>query len=187
MSGYEGVPGMNQGGLIGMAMQALVAPQLGSLMGQYGYAPMGVGHDRNTYDVMRNQQFTQAQQEAMRMASELDRDNYLQTFRGVAAMTGTPWGAQQQRASRQLADTATYMSPLLAEMFPEVLDQMGGMRGSATVMANRMMMGSRYRVDPITGRMGMSAQTVGDLTKQIYQYLYNLDDLANMGGISAGQ
>jgi hypothetical protein len=187
MTGLEGIPFMNQPGLMGIGMQMFVAPQLQKLMGNYGMSPMGLGHDMNIYDVMRNQQFTQAQHAAMAMASESDRSNYMQTFRGMAAIAGTPWGAQQRRAARQLTDTAGALSPMLVEMFPELMDQMGGMRGSATVMANRMMLGSRYRMDPITGRMGQTAETVGAMSNKIYEDLYNQGDLSAMRGITAGQ
>ena len=187
MTGLEGIPGMNQPGLLGMMMQMMVGPKLQQMMGRYGYAPMGLGHDMNVYDVMRRQQFTQAQQQAMAIASESDEDNFLRTFRGLAAVTGTPWGTQQRRAARQLAETAGNFSPMLAEMFPEMLDQLGGMRGSATLMANRMMLGGRYRLDPVTGRMGMTAETVGQQARSIYRDLYESGDLSAMRGVTAGQ
>ncbi len=93
-TGFEGIPGSQQPGLMGMFTQSAIVPRLEQMMGQYGYAPMGLGHDMNVYDAMRHQQFTKAQREAMRIASESDRDGHLRTFRGVAAMSGTPWGAQ---------------------------------------------------------------------------------------------
>jgi hypothetical protein len=187
MTGLEGIPGMSQPGLPGMMMQAFLAPRLQQMMGAQGFSSMGVGHDMNVYDVMRQQQFTAAQHEAMRQASEMDRGNYLKTFRGLAAMSGTPWGAQQQRAARQLADSATFMSPMMAEMMPELLDEMGGMRGSATVLAQRMMLGGRYRLDPVSGRMGMTAESAGQISRNVYQDLFAGNNLSQMQGMTAGQ
>lgn len=186
-TGLEGLPFMEQSGVGGLAAQLLAGPALQGMMGQQGMTPFGLGHDQNVYDLLRRRQFTLLQQESMQQAAEKDRDGYMRTFRGLAAMTGTPWGSQQRQAARSLSDSAVQFSPILAQIAPDLLDQMGGMRGSAAVMAQRMSVGSRYRVDPLTGRMGYSADTIGQSAKQLYKDLYEDGDLAAMKGISAGQ
>ena len=183
--GMEGLP-FAQGGLIGMAAQILLAPYLQQAMGTRGMMPMGLT-DQNVYDLLRRQDFTQQYQDVLRRAAESERGNYMRTFRGIAMMTGTPWGAEQRAAAGQLSNLAVSASPLLAEMMPDFLDQLGGMRGSATVMAQRMMLGSRYRIDPVTGRMGQSADTVAQMSRRIYRDLYENGDLGAMKGVSAGQ
>lgn len=181
----EGLPFMSSqlGGLAAMG----ATPHLQRMMGDVGMVPMGVGHDQNVYDRMMNQRYTMMQLQAMQQASQQDRDNYMKTFRGLAAVSGTPYGADQRRAVQALANNATMMSPMLAEMMPGFLDQMGGSRGSATVMTQRMMDAGRYRLDPLTGRMGMSAESVGAISSQMYQDLFSTQNLPNMRGVTAGQ
>ena len=182
---FEGVPGFNTplGMMAGMAAQ----PAAYRMFGQVGMMPMGVGHDQNVYDRLMNQRFSQMQLRAMQEAATSDRDNYMQTFRGLAAMTGTPFGAEQRRAAMSLSNMAVTAAPLFAESMPEFLDQMGGMKGSATVMARRMIDAGRYRVDPVTGRMGMSAETVGAASNRLFSDLYSNENLPEMKGLTAGK
>ncbi len=181
----EGLPFTS--GPMGSMVAMAATPSMQRMMGEVGMTPMGVGHDQNVYDRMMNQRFTMMQMQAMQQASQADRASYMQTFRGLAAVTGTPFGAEQRRAAQSLSNTAAMMSPLFAEMMPEFLDQMGGQRGSATVMARRMIDAGRYRVDPVSGRMGMSAESVGAISNRLYGDLYSGDNMARMKGVTAGQ
>jgi len=171
------------GGLAGMAM----AGPLARLTGAAGMVPMGVEHDQNVYDRIRNQQFSLMQMQAMQAAAQADRDAYVRTFRGLAAVTGTPFGGEQRRAATALADSAVAMSPFLVEAMPDLLDQLGGVRGSNAVMARRLVDAGRYRIDPVTGRMGMSAASVGAMAGNIFGDLYSPQNLPRMQGITAGQ
>lgn len=181
----DGLPftGSPAGNLAAMA----ATPYMNRMMGEVGMVPMGIGHDQNVYDRMMNQRFTLMQMQAMMAASQADRDNYVKTFRGLAAVSGTPFGAEQRRAAQSLANATTMMSPLLTEMMPDFLDQMGGLRGSGAVMAKRMIDAGRYRIDPVTGRMGMSAETVGLMSNRLYGDLFSDDNLHAMRGVTAGQ
>lgn len=181
----DGLPFMQGqfGQLAGMAM----IPHMQQAFGQVGMTPMGLGHDQNVYDRMMNQRFTQMQMQAMQAAAESDRSSYMRTFRGLSAMTGTPFGADQRRAAQSLASSAVMFAPAFAEMAPDFMDQMGGSRGSATVMARRMIDAGRYRMDPVTGRMGMSAESVGAISNRLYGHLYSEDNLPRMRGVTAGQ
>src|SRR4051812_908216 len=104
----EGLPGM-QGQFGGIAAVA-ATPSLQRMMGQVGMTPMGVGHDQNAYDRLMNQQFTTMQMQAMQLAAQSDRDSYMKTFRGLAAVSGTAYGAEQRRAAMSLANSAVAMS-----------------------------------------------------------------------------
>jgi hypothetical protein len=183
--GTQGLPftGGQYGGITAMAMGG----PLHRMMGDVGMVPMGVGHDQNVYDRMMRQRYTMMQMQAMQQAAQADRDAYMQTFRGLAAVTGTPFGGEQRRAAQSLANAATTMSPLFAEMMPDFLDQLGGLRGSNTVMARRMIDAGRYRMDPVTGRMGMSAESVGAISNRLYGDLYSPENLPAMRGVTAGQ
>lgn len=182
----EGLP-FTGGPLGGIAAMA-ATPHLMRLTGAVGMTPMGVGHDQNAFDRLMDQRFTMMQMQAMQAAAAADREAYARTFRGLAAVTGTPFGAEQRRAAHSLASAATVLSPAFAEIAPDFLDAMGGTRGSATVMARRLIDAGRYRIDPVTGRMGMSGESVGLLSTQMYGGLYaDAGVLPQMHGVTAGQ
>jgi hypothetical protein len=157
------------------------------MMGQVGMTPLGIGHDQNVYDRMMNQRFTLARLQAVQAAADLDRQGYNQAFRGLAAMTGTPWGSDQRHAANQLSSLLAAGAPALADMFPDLLDAMGGSRGSAAVMTSRVMDAGRYRIDPMTGLMGMTPQTATATTQRLFSHLYDPANIARMNGLTAGQ
>ncbi len=180
-SGMEGSPLMGQLGSFGM----FASPAVRGMMGSAGYAPFGM-HDVNVYDQMRDLQYSQAQMAAMANAARHDRENFFRTFRGVAAMSGTQFGAQQRRAAYGMADLAGYAAPMMAHMNPEMLESLGGLRGSATLMTQRMMMAGRYRADPVTGMIGMTPGSASNIANNVYSGLYG-DDYRQMHGLTAGQ
>lgn len=175
------------GGMLGSAVGMAATPFVQQMMGQAGMVPMGVGHDQNVYDLLMNQRYTQMQMQAMRQAADSDRQAIFQTFRGLAAVTGTPFGAELRRATNALTSTAVMAAPMFAEMMPEFMDQLGGARGSATVMALRMMQAGRYRTDPVTGRMGMSPESAGGMANRLMEDLYAPEAIGRMQGLRAGQ
>lgn len=188
LSGMEGVPLLGgQGGpyqaLAGMAM----TPYYQRMLGGVGMIPMGVGHDRNVADTLRHMQFTQMQQAAMRQAAETDRVSFMQTAQGWAAITGTPFGAQQQQAASTLVNGAVLAAPIMASLMPDFYDSFGGLRGSAAVLASRTFDAGRYRIDPITGRLGQSAETSGVMAQRLMNDLYADESIAKMQGVSAGK
>ena len=186
MYGMEGLPFANMGPM-GMAAQMFLGPQIQQMGAGQGFTMLG-NTGMNPYDVMRNQRFTREFNESLRGAAEIDRGNYMRTAQGMAALTNTPWGADQYKAAYAMAGVATAMSPFIAQTpLAEMLDQFGGQRGSATVMASRMMLGSRYQIDPVTGQMGLSASSSQALHKQLYNDLFNNGKLSDMKGVTAGQ
>lgn len=187
-TGFEGLPFASGGSSMGaqLLQTMLIQPVLANMMGQAGYMPLGL-HDQNSFDLMQKVRFTQAHQQALSQAAARDRDMYLQTFRGVAHMFGQPFGADQRKAAMFLADTMSSMSPALAPIMPNLLDQLGGLTGSNAVMAHYMMMGGRYRLDPVTGQMGMSAKSVGDMSRRMFDRMFRRGELQRMRGLTAGQ
>lgn len=180
--GFGGTPLQGQNPLLSFGLQQLA----GNLMGRVGMAPMGL-NDRNVFDTLQNQRFFRMQQDLQRQAAELDRDSWQNTMRGIAHLTGTPWGAEQIQAARGISGAMAYAAPYLTQMAPEVMDEMSGYRGSAAVMAGRMMMAGRYRIDPVTGRMGQDANQVFAQAKDLYQDMYVTGAGRETGGLSAGQ
>lgn len=185
---FAGVPVLgDQSSPVGLLANLALQPYMQSVFGSHGLAPMGMQHDVNLSDSMRRQQFTNQQQQLLRQVAEEERSNFMRTFRGVGAMTGTPWGAQQEAAAASLSGYAVSASPFVAQMAPGVLEAFGGFRGSATVMANNMLLGSRYRMDPVTGRVGFSVDSNAALVRATYDDLYRQPGMPDMQGVTAGK
>lgn len=183
--GFEGTvlaePGLL--GILGMFAQ----PYLSRMMGQIGMTPTGLVPDQNVYDTLLHQRFTRMQMEAVRTAAAADHASYMRTFRGIAALFGTPWGAAQRQGAGTLADAVTTFAPTLVDMAPDFLEQLGGARGSAAVLARRMIDAGRYRMDPVSGRFGMTGESTGRVAMDLYQQLYDRQDLRDLQGVTAGQ
>lgn len=187
LTGFEGVPGFSGHGVTSLAMQLLAGPALQRMMGAAGMTPGGLLHDQNVYDVLQNRWFTQAYRSSLRDAAQADRESYLRAFGGLAALTGTPFGARQRDAAGSLADAAVSLTPLLAEAAPDFADQLGGSRGLASVMAYRMATGGRYRFDPATGLYDPSGSAAAAQARPLFSQLYEPFDLRATQGFSAGQ
>lgn len=182
---FEGLPGMGNG--LGAMAGMAAAPMIYRQFGQVGMMPMGVGHDQNFYDRLLDQQYTMQQMRAVQQAAEQDRVSMQQTMRGLAAITGTPWGHQQRQWAGSMTSAMVTASPFLVEAMPDLVDQMSGQRGSAAVMSRRLIDAGRYRVDPVTGRMGMSAESTSSVSRQMFQNMFAGDNFSQMQGFSAGQ
>lgn len=181
----QGLPGMGTpyGAVAGM----MAMPFLHQQFGEIGLAPMGLGQDRNMLDRMQAQQYYLVQMQAMQQAAEADRAAMFDTMRGAAYVTGTPFGPRQRQYANTLAGGLSAMSPFLADAMPDVLDQLGGSRGSAVVLARRMIDAGRYRLDPVTGQMGISGGAAGRAAMGVFEDLFAPHNLQAMHGLRAGQ
>lgn len=186
MFDLSGVPGMN--GPTGMIAQMFIQPFLSQLYSQMGMVPGQFLPTQNLMDFNREREFFTQHQGAMRLASEADRETYVRMLRGVAHMSGTPFGPGQMRAAQTIAGDMAAMGPIMASMMPNLFDELHGHRGSAQVMAHYMHMGGRYGVDPITGRTGLSGQSAGEMTRVMHQRIFGEGaNLAQLNGLSAGR
>jgi hypothetical protein len=167
--------------------QMLLGGQFQQLMARAGMTGMGLGHDQNIYDRIKAQNFQTQMQAQLKDSAQLDRSSYMNTMQGVAALAGVPFGGQQRLAAGRLADLAVNFAPMLAARDPDTLDKLSGSKGSAVVLAQRLAEGGRYRLDPVTGQMGVDPKSALNLTQNIMKDLYSDGNLANMKGISAGQ
>jgi hypothetical protein len=182
--GFEGIPGMSSNPLVAILAQPFLAEQ----MWNAGMTPMGLGHDINAYDIGRHRQFMNQQQQAMTMASARDRETFMRTMQGMSALAGRPFGSKQRRMAGVFGDILQTASPTLAMVAPDFLDQMGGMRGSAAVMASRFMQGGRYQVDPLSGQLGITPQTAASMSEQMFHEFYETPEGRTASrGFRAGQ
>jgi len=186
-------PDMNMAGLLGingpegMMLNMVLQPMLGKFLGDKfmsaQFLPMG-----NLYNQYRDKALFAAQQEAMRRGSEADQQTYVDMFAGMAQLAGTPFGVRERRAASTLAGDLSRIMPMIAPMAPELFDRLHGSRGSALIMAQQMNLGGRYMMDPLTGRTGLTGDSVAQLTKRVYDQLYGPDaDVREMKGLGAGR
>lgn len=178
-TGFEGIS-------TGQPMLDLVVQMFGgSFLDRMQQAPLGLS-PKNLYDRMQNLSLQRTHDELLRKASERDRYTYYDALRGYAAMAGTPWGAPQVEAAQGLAETMAYAGPTAAQLLPPmVLDALGGYRGLNVVMADQMFQGSRLRIDPTTGRSGMSGPQTERLSNDMYAWLSS--PAGRKVGLSAGE
>jgi hypothetical protein len=115
-----------------------------------------------------------------------DSEGIYRTIRGAAALAGMPFNRDQQQAARNLSATAAGFMPTLAAISPDFADAVSGERGSVQAMASQMMEANRYRVDPITGRMGFGAAANTDMVNEVFSTMFADDNMARMRGLRAG-
>ena len=186
-TGFENLPGFNSPGLMGFAMNSFVAPMMQQQMSRQGMIPGGLS-SQNMLDYTQNQQFQTQQQEMLRrVAGDTTQAGVVDFFRGGAEMTGREFDAPQRAAARQIGATAATFAPLLAQIMPEQLDAMSGRRGSAVVMAQKMSNTNRFRVDPVTGLMGMDPESTEQQFRTLYDEMFADENMANMRGVRAGE
>lgn len=184
-SPLEGLP--IPGGPTGQLLSLALGPKFQELMSKAGMTGMGLGHDQNIYDRFQAQQHQTQMQDQLRNSAQLDRASFMGTMKGAAAAMGVPMGGQQLLMANRFADLAVSSAPNIAQMAPELLDQLGGSRGSATVMTSKLANFGRYRMDPISGQMGTDPKSTQALASNIMGDLFSAKNIADMKGISAGQ
>lgn len=174
-------PGMS------LMLNTIMQPLLTSFIGNK-YMPAQFSAGGNLYSQMRMGDALRGQSIAMGNASQVDKGSIFKMIQGTAALTGQRFGARERESANQLAETISGFMPMAAQFAPDFVDSLNGTRGSATVMAQNMFKGARYATDPVTGRRGMSANSVGELSKNVYERLYgDRAEVSQMNGLTAGK
>jgi hypothetical protein len=176
-SGFEGTP------FEGLA--SLLQGPLRNLMAGVGMAPMGL-HDQNVFDFTRNRQFNMMQNDLLkRMVKEESDTTWTRNAQSVARVFGVPFGEEQKAMFQAGAGLAQMAGPMLATSRPGVLETLGGTTGSSTVMAARLIMASRQRMDPLTGQMGMDVGALEQMSKDLSRSFDR--DPTSLRGFTKGQ
>lgn len=178
---YSNMPG-------GPAVQ-LVAGMLGDSWAQKsGLANFGFQTHQNSYDMMKMKAMHIRNQQTLRAASASDIGSYEQTITGAFKMAGVDMNDPARQAEvKKLANSAASMSGVFANAAPEVLDMLAGPRGSSAAMAQSMISAGRYQIDPITGQVGMSGQSIANQANLVHQSLFAGDNYQTMKGLKAGE
>lgn len=177
------IPGMNnqQGTMMSMMMQ----PFLQGFLQNQGLAGMQFMGTQNIYDTMQATQMMQERQLAMVQATQADRAQMERMMKGATHLVGGQWN---QEAGDRLMKVGMPMFSMMAQMMPDLADQMMGSRGSATVMSQGIFAGGRYAIDPVSGMHGYSPDTTAHITRRVYEDMYGDDDaVRRMRGVRAGE
>ena len=183
-TGFEGLPLPNGplGGAAGLAAPSLLGPTFHRL----GLSPLGLGGEQNAYDLLRAQELAAAQGKAVRRAADADRAQTVRLAQGAAALAGLPFGAAERRLAETGAGVLAAASPVLTRLAPGTLDELGGATGSAAVLASRVFEAGRYRADPVSGKLGLSAGSAAAQADLLFSRLYADGTAARTAGLSAG-
>lgn len=177
--------GLEQFGFFGNVASMFGNYYLNNRFQSQGVLPMG---NAGSYmQALQARDLINQQQALTRNVAPLDQQSMFNTFKGVAATLGVPFGEQQQHAARQMASTITQIAPVLNMQAPGLMDALTGPAGSVQALASQIMQANRYQVDPYSGKMGYSTEANTALVNSIYNDLYSQDNIVRMQGIKAGE
>lgn len=197
-SNYRGIPAgtplpdtsplaplnLQQYGIGGLIAGTVGNAYMTNAMQQQGIMP--IGNAGSYMQAYRARQHLQMRQQVSNQLAGEDASGIYRTLRGGAALAGMPFNEQQREAARQFSQTIAGMGPTLAMVAPDFLDAISGEKGSVQVLASQMMEANRYRVDPVTGRMGYSSDSNRDTVKEVFGTMFAKDNMARMQGLRAG-
>jgi len=175
---------LQQYGLLGTLAHIAGNVALTGTMQQQGILP--IGNAGSYMQAYRTREHLNMRQQVAQAVSSQDTEGIYRTLRGAAAMAGMPFNREQQAAARNFAATAAGYMPNLAMFAPEFADAIAGERGSVQAMASQMLETNRYRVDPVTGRMGYGVAANRDMVEQVFGTMFADDNMARMQGLRAG-
>jgi hypothetical protein len=178
-TGFEGLPYADN------PVGQFIYGQVGQHMQASGFMPMGFS-GQNIADQARNQKFLQMHNDLMVRASMADRENYIRTIQGGFRAVGAQFGEQERQSTVKALDAALPYMGMVAGMAPNMLESLGGPRGSQAVMAQKMIMGSRFRFDPVSGQLGMGQESIESMFDVMKGRILS-DDISNLRGFTAGQ
>jgi hypothetical protein len=195
-SGYNTGPGNPAGMFPGLGMLNMVTqPMIHGMMGNMGLVPGQFMGTQNIYDQYLNQQRSEQQQLAIQQGAALDAGAggvQQQTLINMGLVPGT--GLNQMANAAGMTAAASQYTPIIAQMFPDLFDKLHGRKGSAQVLAQGLMRGGRYAIDPVTGLRELSASqdgtsdsSVGTMMKEFQATVNDPDSEMSHHGISMGQ
>ena len=158
-SGYNTAPGSPAGSIPGLGMlNMFTQPMIHSWMQGQGMIPGQFSGTQNFYDQYRQEQRAQQSQQAIAQGAALDAGAggvQQQTLINMGIVPGE--GLAQQANAAGMTRFAAQYSPILAQLAPDLFDKLHGRKGSAQVLAQGLMRGGRYAIDPVTGQRELQA------------------------------
>lgn len=186
---YTGPFNTHQLGPVG-ALMAMGGPFLASGFMGGQYMPAQFFPEQNLYaQMLATQQYNNTMQ-AMQFASQRDTLAMDQTLGGLRQMiSGQPLTPMQQAQNFRMASSISQFMPFLTQMLgPDLVDQLHGSRGSATIFAQQLSTAMRTALDPVTGQIGYSGRSAGVVTNAVFDQLFGPNaNPSLLRGMSAGQ
>lgn len=179
----------NSDGQHGAMLQMMMPIVMQMMMGNK-HMPAQFFPAQGMADQLEANRYMQASQQAMTMASRRDTRTMESMIGGITqAFTGKPLTALQQANSHRVAGGISEYMPLLIQAFgPDLIDQLHGQRGSATVFAQQMHQALRTGIDPVSRSVGYSGESAGRITQDMFENMFgDKADIEMMKGMSAGQ
>lgn len=180
-TGFDQMPFM--GSALGQMAVPFMQPYVAGHLQNVGMTPYGLG-GTNLYDRMRAMQQTEQMQQTVQFAAQMERANWERTMQGVHRLqtlnptTGQsdPWTAGMQQHAQTVSGAMANFAPTAAMVAPDWLRDLGGQRGSATLMAMNLAEMSRYRLDPVTGKPGFSFRSNQVMLRQFQDQMFAQPD-----------
>lgn len=179
------------GGLFGSNPLMAMAAQFGAeqLFRGLGMAPGDLFPRRNVVDQLEARAFWDAQRQAVAAAGVADTPAVSSLIQGMMRGVMGPLSPGQVQSANNVAGALTsYVTPLVAQMFPQTLDALGGARGMQQAFMVNTFPTFAQMVDPTTGVAGgMSGPQAAALARSTLDRLYGpTADLSAMHGVGAG-
>lgn len=178
------------GGGGALAMLAPLLQMLAPMLSGPGRFPAQFFPEQHILDQMAANQFRSQQQIAMTAASQRDAGTINQSLHGLRSMMLGRQLTQAERAQNfRMASGFAGAMPLLSQVLgPDLVDQLHGSQGSATVLAQQLHQAMRTSRDPVTGRIGFSGASAGRASQEIFERLFGEGAYRPaVRGLSAGQ
>ncbi len=167
-----------------MALQMLGPALRDQLPNPWGMLPGQLFPTQSFYDQQIGQRYYRGMQESMAEAAKADTATYT---RMIGQVMGRETLREQQTA-RTMAQDFAKVAPFIAQVAPDLFDQIHGSQGSAIVLAQAMHRLGQHTIDPVTGKMGVTGATSGALATEIFDQNFGpMAGLSRMQGISAGE
>lgn len=154
------------------AIEALLDPVVNSWMKDHGFVRGDFHGDRNLLDQIKDQDYRQQLDEALRGSAQADRQGYERLMQGFANLTGTKWTPELQQKARTLSGDFAQVAPYLYRAAPDLFDELHGSEGSVASLTHAIADANKGRMDP--REAGKAAQT-------IFQQLYDGDPVKTRG------
>jgi predicted transcriptional regulator len=176
-------------GPLGSIANFLLDTQLRQQFAESGLIPYGSASSYyKAQEVERYRRLTAATQ----ASSQQDEAAVRRLLRGSFRLAGRDvdtFDPSELENFDKLVQASTQMLTMMsiAPGGEQVLDNILGRRGSATAMGIQMMPMSRFEIDPLTGRMGISPDTLDKMKDALYADAYERSSTAESLGIGAGE
>ena len=181
-----GVQNTVTGALAGMFWEQAAT----SIFDQFGQVPGMFSPRGNVAEQFAAREYGLNKRRATQQAQTADRNTKVNFARRAAANAGIAFGAEQADALDSVLKMGDDygITEMLASFAPDTYDALHGSRGSAAVMAGKVHSAGRFRVDPMTRRIGQSGDSAAAMVNGVYEKMYGEGaDLSLNYGLGAGR